>query len=452
MEDVGAWAERQWGGVDLGDKRRTHRAVAMGAAMAEQPSAGLPRQTGGWSAAKAAYRLLDRPEATLEAVTAPHRAETRRAAQAASGPVLFVHDDTTIDLSDHHAMEGRGRIGDDRGRGLLAHGCLAVALGPDADAVLGLAAIAAWSRPEGSAARGESKAERNARRTEADVWAECVEAVGPCPEGATWVSVGDRGADVFSHLDRARALGWHALVRVCQNRRIEGGGGLVDELRALPPMSRRRIPVREGGRRGETEASVAWTGLVVRPARLRRDGRAPLPCAGIRVWADGVEWLLLSTLPVETGAEAQERVGRYARRWLVEEFHKGLKSGCRLEARQVRTAGRFLPLLGFLAVVAVRPLQVRDAARVRPEAPAGEARETVALLAAALGVPEAEVSTARGFHRGVARSGVPLGTTLGGFLARKGDGEPGWQTLWGGFERFALILLGADLAKRMALP
>ncbi|MDO9714778.1 hypothetical protein, partial [Paracraurococcus lichenis] len=89
-----------------------------------------------------------------------------------------------------------------------------------------------------------------------------VEAVGPVPEGATWVSVGDRGADVFSHLARARGIGWHVLVRVVQNRRLGEGGHLVDRLRSLTPMARRRIlPRGDGGRgpRQETWAEVAWT-------------------------------------------------------------------------------------------------------------------------------------------------------------------------------------------------
>ncbi|MDO9714574.1 IS4/Tn5 family transposase DNA-binding protein, partial [Paracraurococcus lichenis] len=278
MEDASSWAERQWGEVDLGDHRRTRRAVTVGAAMAAQPAAGLPGQMGSWAGAKAAYRLLERPEVTLEAVTGQHRGATREAASRARGPVLFVHDDTVIDLSSHWAMAGRGRIGDDRGRGLMAHGCLALRPGEVADEVLGLAALTAWARPDAVKAKGETRTERNARRTEADVWAEAVEAVGPAPEGATWVSVGDRGADVFSHLARARGIGWHVLVRVVQNRRLGEGDHLVDRLRSLAPMARRRIlPRGDGGRgpRQETWAEVAWTQVEVQPARLRRDRSAP---------------------------------------------------------------------------------------------------------------------------------------------------------------------------------
>jgi hypothetical protein len=131
-----------------------------------------------------------------------------------------------------------------------------------ADEVLGLAALTAWARPDAVQTKGETRTERNARRTEADVWAETVEAVGPAPEGATWVGVGARGADVFSHLARARGIGWHVLVRVIQNRRVADGEHLVDRLRSLAPMARRRILPRAGGGRGSRQATwaeVAWT-------------------------------------------------------------------------------------------------------------------------------------------------------------------------------------------------
>lgn len=443
MDDAETWAEQQWGHVKLGDARRTRRAVALGAGMARAPGAGLPKQTAGWAGLKGAYRLLDRPEATLEAVTAPHRAAVCSTAAMTDGAVLFVHDDTTIDLTRHNAMQGRGRIGNDGGFGCLAHSCLALAPTGNGTRILGLASQTAWTRQYPPAHRHETPTQRRTRRTEADVWAECIAGIGPCPPGAVWVSVGDRGADVFSHFDQARALGWQCLVRVCQDRRI-AGGHLVESLRALPAMASRSILVREGSKRRQVEVALAWTELEIQPARLRQDKRSPLVCVGLRVWNATVEWLLVTTLQVADEAAAQKTVDWYALRWLVEEFHKALKTGCRLEERQLRTIERFWPLLGFLSIVAVRLLQIREAARWTPEATSDEPDGAVRLLAAALKTSPAAVASHRDFQRGVAR--------LGGFLARKGDGEPGWQTLWLGFEHLFLLMLGAQLAAEMKPP
>ena len=213
IQDVQAWAEEQGGGAELGDARRTRRAVSAGAAMAQRSDAGLPQQMQAWTttidsaavdplpkaadpawagSAGAAYRLLDRPEVTLEAAAAPHRAMTRAAAAASPEPVLFVHDGTCLDLTRHNAMAGRGRIGDDGGFGFLAHDCLALAAGDGR--VLGLAELRVWARTEPPKAGRETRAARLKRRTEADVWAESVETVGPCPEGCPSAAEGCRPA------------------------------------------------------------------------------------------------------------------------------------------------------------------------------------------------------------------------------------------------------------------
>ena len=138
-----------------------------------------------------------------------------------------------------------------------------------------------------------------------------------------------------------------------------------------------------------------------------------------------LEWLLLTTRPVESLDQALEIIAWYARRWIVEEFHKAWKTGCRAEQRRLEEADRLVPLLGALAIVAVRLLGLRDAARCDGAAPADVPATTIKILAAKLQRPAECFATNRDFLRGVAR--------LGGFLARKSDGEPGWQTIWKGW-------------------
>src|SRR4030095_16808831 len=99
-------------------------------------------------------------------------------------------------------------------------------------------------------------------------------------------------------------------------------------------------------------------------------GRAPIRVRGVRVWNGTLEWLLLTTRPVEGLDQALEIVAWYTRRWSVEEFHKAWKTGCRAEERRLAQADRLVPLLGALAIVAVRLLTLRDAARRDSTAPA----------------------------------------------------------------------------------
>ena len=166
---------------------------------------------------------------------------------------------------------------------------------------------------------------------------------------------------------------------------------------------------------------VAWRALELLPPCNGPAGRASIQVQGVRVWNGTLEWLLLTTRPVETLDQALEIIAWYARRWVVEEFHKAWKTGCRAEQRQLEEADRLVPLLGALAIVAVRLLGLRDAARRDGTAPADVPEATIKILAAKLQQPAPCFTTNRDFLRGVAR--------LGGFLARKSDGEPGWQTI-----------------------
>lgn len=141
--------------------------------------------------------------------------------------MLFVQDTSGLDYSRQSQTKDLGHIGDSHGRGLMLSSCLAVIPTPGNAEILGLAAQRVWRRTE--IRKGtETRAERATRRTEADVWAEVVEAIGVAPTATQqlWVSVGDRGSDVFSDLRRSQAMNWHCLFRACQERVI------VDALRA----------------------------------------------------------------------------------------------------------------------------------------------------------------------------------------------------------------------------
>jgi hypothetical protein len=122
---------------------------------------------------------------------------------------------------------------------------------------------------------------------------------------------------------------------------------------------------------------------------------------------------------------------------LVEEYHKCLKTGCRVESRLYRTGDRLAPVIGLLAVLAVRLLQLKMAARTDPEQPAGGAVPATWLAALPRIVKSRRpIRTTREFFHSLA--------ALGGFLRRRGDGEPGWQTIWRGLQTLLLCLRGAE--------
>ena len=310
----------------------------------------------------------------------------------------------------------------------LASSCLAVL--PSGE-TLGLVHQTIWARlPKGVT--------RQTR--ESVVWAETVKTIGPPPAGSLFVSVGDRGADVFEHLESVRDTGWDAVVRAAQDRRLVVGGGSLTALRAARAMGAATVLTRQG----EAVVCVAWRELELLPPHNGPARRAPIRVSGVRVWNDTLEWLLLTTRPVESLDQALEIIAWYARRWTVEEFHKAWKTGCRAEQRQLEEADRLVPLLGALAIVAIRLLGLRDAARCDGAAPADVPETTIRILAAKLQQPAEYFTTNRDFLRGVAR--------LGGFLARKSDGDPGWQTIWKGWFVLMMLVEGYELAQAIASP
>lgn len=222
-----SWAEAHFSGADLGDARPTKRLVAVMARMAEAPDESIPTRMGTVAGAKAAYRLFATGAVTHvfatgavthASVMAPHRRLCL--AEAAHHPVvLMVHDDTLLDLSGHPSLPETGRLGNGHGTGFIAHSGLA---GLPNREVLGLVHQAIWARPPKDTPDVPS---------ESRVWSDTVTSVGSAPEEGTFLSVGDRGADVFDHLVTARAAGWEVVVRAYHDRRMADGQRSLTALR-----------------------------------------------------------------------------------------------------------------------------------------------------------------------------------------------------------------------------
>jgi hypothetical protein len=452
--DPAAWAYTQFATAQLGDRRRTQRLVTLATQIAGDPSSSLPKPTQHWSDLKSAYRLLDRPEATFQVIASPHWQLTTEQAQA--GRFLILDDTTEIDFGPTRQARGLGPVGSGVGRGFLMHSGLMVT--PNDEWIVGLAGQILFHRQ--AAPKGETRAQRRARDRESAVWGQLIEQVGPPPEGAPWIHVMDRGADDFEVHCRAQRLGADWIGRVkSKNRRVrdESGreGALSDALARSPVAGGYTLSLRArpGQPARRAKVAVSWaavTVLVPRQPAASLKALAPQPMAQWAVWAravdppaglkEPIDWLLLTSLPVRTLEEAMEVIRYYEKRWLIEEWHKALKTGCQVEGRQLETSDRLEALTGLLSVVAVRLLQLKEVSRRQPQRAATELipAHYGELVRRARGRVRPGEWTVRDFFRGVAG--------LGGFLGRKGDGEPGWITIWRGWEVLHWMLQGAQLA------
>lgn len=445
------WAQENFGNCQLGDVRRTERVVKLARQMAEHPDGSTPDQTERWPDLKAAYRLVDREEVTFAAIASPHWELTRHRAQ---GTVLVIGDTTELDFGWDRQAEGLGPVGNGSGRGFLLHNALAVDAATSE--ILGLAGQEILYR------RPKPKGENSYRRTqregkESEVWTRLITRIGRPAEGVTYVHVFDRGADsldVFCELCAAhgawviRAAHLHRVVEEVTPTGRAPRCDLQTVLDRQPVLGTYELSVRatkqEPARTAKLEVRVAQ--VFVPPRSKRRTAlQRRRQFTGLEQWvveareldppqdATPVHWVLWSSRPAETFDQAWQILTDYERRWLIEEFHKALKTGCRIESRQHQTAKRLEVMTGLCSVIAVRLVQLKTLARTAPQTPADRVVPRV-WLEMLRSLRHKPILTVRDFYRHLAG--------LGGFLMRKGDGEPGWITLWRGTEKLLAAIRG----------
>ena len=378
-ETLASFGSLHFGAAQLGDVRRTRRLVQAADAIVQHPGGTLPQKIHDPYPLDAIYRLANRTEVTHAAVLEPHRQRTLGAMRAADGPVLVLHDTTELDYTSLRSLTGLGQIGNGRGRGYECHNSLAVHA--PTRTVLGLANQILARRD--TVGKGESRQARRDRQTrESRLWKRGSEAVGPAPEGALWVDVCDRGADVFEYIAYKQKSSGHYIVRSKHNRLcVASAAGvprrrkLHGHARGLEPLGGRYVSVaaRDGHppRLARVQIAAGDVTLVLAPKQPRGDhSPEPLPLRVVALrevetpaGVDPLEWILLTDLPAGDLAEAGVVADWYGYRPIVEELHKGMKTGCGVETLQFTTEAAIQPMIALLSVVAVFLLGLRDAAR-----------------------------------------------------------------------------------------
>jgi hypothetical protein len=453
VDDANRWAQQQFSDCRLGDERRTRRWVRLAEQVVSHPSGGFPEQTETWADLKAAYRLLDRAEATFQSIAEAHWRQTRR---RSAGRYLVLGDTTELDFGFHRDIPDLGPTGNGGGWGFLLHSGLLVAA--EGEAIFGLAGQTIHYRKPRP--KNENTTQRLQRDRESKVWGEVIDAVSCPQEGVELVPVLDRGADNFEVY--CHCLEQHAdwVVRVTQKqRKILTPDGqrmpLQGYLAALPVSGAYELALRaRPGQAARTaKLQVRFGAAAVPPPAhqspyVKRINPDPLAMCVVHVrevdaprGVEPIEWMLLTSLVVENFEDAWTVIGYYEKRWLIEEWHKALKTGCRVTERQLKTKQRLEAMVGLLSVVSVRLLQLKSAARAEPNRPARQMippRWIALLKAARKNLKQTSAMTVGEFYRELAK--------LGGFIGRKSDGEPGWMTIWRGWQKLHLMVRGAELA------
>ena len=428
--------------------------------MAQSPDRSLPQQTKDWGELLGAYRFLNNAKVTSDQIQSTHRMRVRE--QSRSRPlILAVQDTSELDFTAHEAVQGLGPIGDGRGQGLLQHSTLA--MDPKGQLLGILHQI--W-RLRVPVPKGETRAQRLDRPRESDFWPDSVRCVGTLGATTRTIHVTDRGGDTFETMfacQEQENVGF--LIRAQHDRCVNGGTDKLRSFMAQQPVAGvRDVPIESGpaDERRIARVSIRYAQVALDPPKKDARFTEPIsvwvvsareenPPAGILERSAGIDWMLLTSEAVECFADAEERIDWYGLRWVIEEFHKVEKTGCRLETVQLKTVEAIERWAALVAIVAVRLIQMRDLAQDavaeaaddpslpsnQPHALQAAVPRTWQLIVAKLGRHDPSTLTPRQFWLTVARRG--------GYLDRKHDGPPGWLVIWRGWYEILLMVHGAEL-------
>jgi hypothetical protein len=471
MSQTQSFGEMNFGHAQLGDKRRTKRLVKLVDQMCQRPGGTLPQKFRSPADLQAFYRLMRQDDVTHAAILNAHCQTTLQQIEQLETPVLVLHDSTELDFTTHKSLDRLGQIGSGTRRGYIAHNSLAV--DPQTREVIGLCNQILHRR--GKVPKKETNAQKRKRKTrESLLWLRGTE---PLPGNWQFVDVCDRGADSFEFLEHEMANGRRFVIRSSYCRRIFVGHGEpkfsdLGKLHAsarTPPQAgtwtlrvTSKVEVRSPNRKGkkktvkrearEANLAVSFAPVQIRPSTKKTGnyGNEPLPVWLIRVWEvdppqgqERLEWVLLTNEPIRSFADAYRVVGWYECRWIIEEYHKGMKTGCRIESPQFTAEDRLQPVIAVLSVVTLTLLQLRDASR-RSDATTRKASTIISpLYVEVLSTwrhKKAQLDwTVHDFYYALAR--------LGGHQNRKHDHPPGWQVIWEGWKELLPMVNGYDAAK-----
>lgn len=460
---VAPWVVGEMKTADLNDARLNNRLQEVLSQLGARPTASIPSACGGRADMAAAYRLFDNEKATFDNVLQPH-AEMTRQRMAAQPVVLLVQDTTEIDVTrPDQQVVGAGPLDGASRRGALMH--VLHGFTPDGTP-LGTLSASAWVREEESVCAGLSRAERAAKpieEKESYRWIATLQRVREeaqrCPS-TRCIAVADSEADIYElvveGMKEPRSADW--IVRACQDRALLAENGediadrhLRDHVLAQPVLFRQTIKVRgrkakvsceKRGRRQprhtrEAEVQVRAARVTLRPP-WRADRRLPPVTLNVVLVTevdppDGdepIEWLLLTSLPVDDIEQVRQVIQYYCSRWMVELYFRVLKSGCRVEERRFEQIDRLLTCLAVYMIVAWRTLYVCRLGRGCPEMSC-EAVFEPAEWKSVWKVVQRRDPPPQPPALGIM---LRLVAQLGGYVPRK-NSEPGPQTVWIGLQR-----------------
>lgn len=472
--DQATFGQTHFGHAQLGDARRNRRVAALADKLVHHPGGTLPHKLKSPADLTALYRLCQREEVTHEALLRSARHHVLGQIDHHQGDVLILHDSTELDYTSHKSLSKLGQIGTGHGRGYIAHHSLAVAAAHRE--VIGLVSQVLHVRENVAAGETPSEMRQRASR-ESRLWLHGTECL---PNDPKLIDVCDRGADTFEFLEHELLSGRRFVIRSGYSRRVLAGhdSAAPAETRLLrewigqtAPLGCSLLPV--PAKPGCSRKKRLRNGKLKHPPRKSRTARLlvsatpvrilapkpprgehgtePLPVWVVRVWEpspppgeEPIEWMLMTNVGATNLEVALQVLQWYSCRWIIEEYHKALKTGCGVESLQFHSEDRLEPAIALVSVVATTLLRLRDASR----SPHAKTRPATKM------VSEIYVRTLSLWRDRQVRLDWSIDefvmalARMGGHQNRRRDGPPGWLTLWRGWTELVSRVDAIELSQK----
>jgi len=347
--------------VDFGDKRLNSRLIK--STEEKITNRGKTR-----SSAKGFYRLLGNEKFEFSKMEETSCISTLKRICEYSR-VLLVQDTSDIKLNGHKKTEGLGYCSNNI-KGIKIHNCLALS---EEGLSLGLLSQSYETRPENKSTLSEwEKKSRPIEEKESYRWVETLRSsIELVPPEVETITICDREGDIYELYEEAQELKSEFVIRTAQDRKTETSDKIFGKIRKAPSIGYAtiEIPRDTSKKRKARKATMSVSSSCVRISKKKNS----LPLNLVRIVEitetdEPIEWILSTSLPVETSEDAMLVVKYYVQRWKIERFHYILKSGCKVEEIQQRSVERMLPVILICSMIANFILALTYFARITPDA------------------------------------------------------------------------------------
>jgi hypothetical protein len=446
------WIDKEFATVDFCDDRLTNRFFEVAKDLASNPEKPIGQACETKAAVKGAYRLFGNDNFDPSEILTSHFSETTKR-MSDQKIILAIHDTSQIKFNGHKKTAGVGGLNrkhTDGDRSIFFHPTLALTT---EGLPLGLLSYKCLTRTlrdnEGRIAQRLKRANKNLSERESIRWINGLEETASNIDLRKHhiVNIADRECDSYAFMVSAIQKETSFIVRSKGDRTVEFSDGKFDKIKIVLNKAETRktikltVPKNKGQDERTIRASVKYIQSTIDVPRVTKKldvitDLIPVPVYIVQVkeidssHKNPIEWILITSLSIESVGDALKIVEWYKLRWAIEIYFKILKSGCRVEECRLQSFEKLDRYIALMSVIAFRIFYLSKISRTNPD------EKCTAILSEL----EWKALFIRANRSNKLPSIVPSideATTmiarLGGYLARKTDPPPGPIVIWRGW-------------------